>query len=58
MLDIAPMRLCCGQRHFGAVCPDGKVMCCLCFDTVPQNQLKVLGNGKKEDVCLKCAEKE
>ena len=53
-----PVRLCCGQRHFGAVCPDGKVMCCLCFERVSQDDLHVATNGQKEDVCKKCAEEE
>ncbi len=50
----APVRLCCGQRHWGAVCPDGLVMCCLCFERVTQDKLNV-NDGKKEDVCLECA---
>lgn len=54
----APVRLCCGQRHWGAVCPDGKVMCCICFERVSQDNLNVLANGKKEDVCKSCAQKE
>ena len=54
----APIRLCCGQAHWGAVCPDGKVMCCICFEHVSQDDLNVLANGKKEDVCKSCAQKE
>jgi hypothetical protein len=54
----APVRLCCGQRHFGPVCPDGMVMCCLCFERVPQAKLNVAANGQKEDVCNECAKKE
>ena len=53
-----PVRLCCGQRHWGAVCPDGKVMCCICFERVSQDDLRVLPNGKKEDVCKACHEME
>ena len=49
-----PVRLCCGQRHRGAVCPDGKVMCCICFERVSQDDLRVLPDGKKEDVCKAC----
>jgi hypothetical protein len=57
LLD-APVRLCCGQRHFGPVCPDGMVMCCLCFERVSQDKLNVASNGQKEDVCNECAERE
>jgi hypothetical protein len=53
----APMRLCCGQRHFGPVCPDGLVMCCLCFKRVNQDNLNITSEGK-ENVCRKCAQKE
>lgn len=35
-----PVRLCCGQRHFGPVCPDGKVMCCLCFQRFDRKDLE------------------
>ena len=50
-----PVRLCCGQRHLSAMCPDGLVMCCICFERVPVEQLgrdRVTGNI--EDVCLNC----
>lgn len=53
-----PVRLCCGQRHGGVVCPDKKVMCCLCFDRVDISDLNVLANGDIEDVCRKCSEQE
>jgi chaperonin GroES len=33
-------------------------MCCLCFTRVEQDQLHVLPSGLKEDVCLRCSEKE
>jgi len=51
-----PVRLCCGQRHWGAVCPDGKVMCCVCFERVSQDALCILPNGEKENVCKACDE--
>lgn len=57
-LDEAPVRLCCGQRHFGVVCPDGKVMCCLCFHRFAQHDLNVTEDGTPEDVCKPCAEWE
>jgi len=54
----APTRLCCGQKHYGPVCPDGKVQCCLCFERVAQDKLHALPNGQLEDVCQVCADKE
>lgn len=54
---IAPVRLCCGQRHYGAQCPDGKVMCCLCFGRFPVEELNVT-DGSPEDVCVTCAANE
>lgn len=53
-----PVRLCCGQPHLGPVCPDGKVMCCLCFERVAQDELHVTPSGQREDVCKKCAGQE
>lgn len=53
-----PVRLCCGQRHIGPICPDGKVACCLCFTRVKQENLNVRQDGVREDVCRKCAEEE
>lgn len=52
-----PVRLCCGKHHTGVVCPDGLVMCCLCFERVTQDQLNVV-NGVPENVCRKCSEME
>ena len=54
-LDRPPVRLCCGQRHYGAVCPDGKVMCCLCFSRFEIAELNVTEDGTPEDVCRPCA---
>lgn len=54
----APYRLCCSQRHYGPVCPDGKVMCCLCFERVEKIALHADEDGSLEDVCQKCAEIE
>lgn len=53
-----PVRLCCGQRHTGSVCPDGKVMCCICFELFEVEDLNTAASGIKEDVCIKCAEIE
>ena len=49
-----PVRLCCGQRHAGPVCPDGKVMCTLCFERVEQDGLYVDNDGVRWDVCKEC----
>lgn len=53
----APVRVCCGQRHHGVTCPDGLVMCCLCFHRFPVEALNVV-DGRPEDVCRSCAEHE
>lgn len=55
---IYPIRPCCGQAHTGPVCPDGKVMCCLCFERFEIKDLNTLEDGVQEDVCVACAEKE
>lgn len=57
-LTIDPVRLCCGKRHYGAVCPDGKVQCCLCFARFEIADLNLMEDGTAEDVCRACAEKE
>lgn len=54
----APIRNCCFQRHYGSVCPDGKVMCQLCFDRFEIADLHVTDDGLAEDVCQECAEQE
>ena len=54
----APVRLCCGQRHYGAQCPDGKVMCCLCFARFTVDELSETVNGDKQNVCVRCYELE
>lgn len=55
MNDEPPVRLCCGQRHYGPQCPDGKVMCCLCFERFEVSQLNICEDGRPEDVCKPCA---
>lgn len=52
--DEAPVRLCCGQRHYGVLCPDGKVMCCLCFGRFDVSELSETVDGDKQDVCSAC----
>jgi hypothetical protein len=49
-----PVRLCCGQRHQGAVCPDGLVQCCICFHRFPIEGLYVDEQHDRWDVCLGC----
>jgi hypothetical protein len=55
-LDEPPVRLCCMQRHWGPVCPDGVVMCCMCFDRFAIEQLAVDVDGQRVDVCWPCWE--
>ena len=57
-LSTPPVRLCCLQRHYGPVCPDGKVMCCLCFGRFEVSELSVTVDGDRQDVCVPCAEAE
>lgn len=52
---VAPVRACCGQRHFGPQCPDGLVMCCLCFDRYPVAALAT-DDGFAINVCMACHE--
>lgn len=59
LVDLRPpVRLCCGQRHLGSECPDGSVMCCMCYDRVRRDQLNRLPDGQLEDCCRECAEAE
>jgi hypothetical protein len=54
-----PTRLCCGQKHLGPQCPDGKVMCCMCFERKELSELSTdEESGKKCDVCADCEAKE
>lgn len=39
-------------------CPEGKVLCVLCFKCFALEDLHVLPSGKPEDVCKACAERE
>lgn len=54
---FAPWRACCGQRHLGPLCPDTKVMCCLCLDRFDVEELALApdDSGLHEDVCKPCA---
>ena len=53
-----PVRLCCMERHYGVVCPDGKVMCCVCFRRFAVSDLSETTDGKKQDMCAACAAME
>ena len=58
-LTEPPHRLCCGQRHSGIICPDGKVMCCICFSRFSQDDRAVdPEDGLKRNACKKCQETE
>lgn len=54
----APVRVCCGTRHAGPVCPNGCTMCCLCFNIVPREALHVDTDGETWDYCKACAAAE
>lgn len=54
----APVRLCCGERHWTVECPDGKVMCELCFQRFELAELYVDSNGTIWDVCRTCSAPE
>jgi hypothetical protein len=54
-LDEPPVRACCAQRHYGPVCPDGLVMCCLCFQRFEVSELSVEEDGATVDVCRECS---
>ena len=53
-----PIRLCCGQRHWTVACPDGLVLCGLCFCRKPVEEMNILPDGRRENVCKLCAEDE
>lgn len=55
MPKLPPVRLCCGKRHYGPVCPDGKVMCCVCFERFSIRDLATdERTGIKSDLCHNC----
>jgi len=49
-----PVRICCGQDHDGPVCPDGLVMCCLCFSRFEPEYLWTDSENQKWDICRGC----
>jgi hypothetical protein len=52
------VRLCCNQRHWGVVCPDEMVMCCICYHRVPADQVYTDVGGQKWDMCDPCGKAE
>lgn len=52
-----PVRLCCWERHIGVQCPDGLVMCCLCFSRFSIDDLAV-EDGTTTNVCQKCHDED
>lgn len=50
---IIPTRLCCGQKHLGDVCPDGTIMCGICFGKFTAEQW-----DNECGCCKECAIKE
>lgn len=55
--DFAPVRPCCMQRHSGPMCPDGRVMCQICFERVLIPELAV-EDGGLVNVCRRCSAEE
>lgn len=51
-----PVRLCCSKRHAGPVCPDGMVMCCICYGRWEISELYVDAAGVTWDMCKGCGE--
>jgi hypothetical protein len=58
IMSEMPVRLCCGERHLTVACPDGLVMCCLCFHRFPQEKLWADATGQRWDICRECGEAE
>lgn len=56
-MTTPPVRLCCNTRHWGPMCPDRLVMCCICFDRVPIEKLSRDQEGRPQDVCQNCEDK-
>lgn len=52
--DKIPVRLCCGQRHWTVTCPDGKVMCCICFSRFAREELHADDQGQRWNICIPC----
>lgn len=57
-LGRPPQNMCCEERHFGDICPDGKVMCCLCFGRFDIDELYPSRPDEFLMVCKPCFESE
>ena len=59
---IDPIKVCCFHRdseHVGVVCPDGKVMCCICFSRFSVKDLFTYpGDVVPSDVCKECGKSD
>jgi hypothetical protein len=53
-----PTRICCGEPHYGPMCPDGLTMCCLCFERFAVPDLYIGADGYVWDYCRVCASRE
>lgn len=57
-MTFDPIKLCCGRprsEHVGPQCPDGKVMCCHCFEKFDVAELFTYpGDDRPSDVCKTC----
>lgn len=57
-MDTTPYRLCCGQQHWSVTCPDGLVMCCICFERVPSADVWEDDEGTRWDMCRECGREQ
>lgn len=53
-LNEPPARLCCGQRHWGPVCPDRTFMCQQCFRKCQLDEAWEDEEGQRWDICDVC----
>jgi hypothetical protein len=53
-----PVKLCCGQRHWTIRCPDGLVMCELCYDRFQEADLQPVEDDPtaRWNICKPCWE--
>lgn len=58
MIPEPPVRLCCGERHWGVVCLDGLTLCPICFERYAEHELYVDDAGQVWDVCVYCKSAE
>lgn len=56
-MRLAPVRLCCFQRHLGPECPDGTFMCAACFEKFAVTDAWQDGEGQRWDLCRECGER-